>query len=56
MKAKRKTIVTMMLGGGLAGLGAAVFYLTGHENWMAEQPTGTGKSLNGLSQHLLGGL
>ncbi len=31
MKEKRNTIVTMMIAGGLAGLGAAVFYLSGIE-------------------------
>ena len=34
MKEKRNTIVTMMIAGGLAGLGAAVFYLSGIETWM----------------------
>lgn len=34
MKEKRNIIVTMMIAGGLAGLGAAAFYLSGIETWM----------------------
>ena len=34
MKEKRNIIVTMMIAGGLAGLGAAAFYLSGIETWI----------------------
>ena len=35
VKEKRNTIVTMMIAGGLSGLGDAVFYPSGIETWMA---------------------
>ena len=46
MKEKRNTIVTMMIAGGLAGLGAAVFYLSGIETWMVQQTTVPGMGFN----------
>ena len=56
MKEKRNTIVTMMIAGGLAGLGAAVFYLSGIENWMVQQTTVPGMGFNGIAAAFLGGL
>ena len=37
MNEKRNIILTMMIAGGLAGLGAGIFYLTGIEQWMVQQ-------------------
>ena len=56
MKEKRNTIVTMMIAGGLAGLGAAVFYLSGIETWMVQQTTVPGMGFNGIAAAFLGGL
>ena len=53
---KRNTIVTMMIAGGLAGLGAAVFYLSGIETWMVQQTTVPGMGFNGIAAAFLGGL
>ena len=33
MKEKRNIILTMVIAGALAGMGAALFYLTGFEQW-----------------------
>lgn len=55
MKEKRNTIVTMMIAGGLAGLGAAVFYLSGIETWMVQQTTVPGMGFNGIAAAFLGG-
>ena len=49
MKEKRNTIVTMMIAGGLSGLGAAVFYLSGIETWMVQQTTVPGMGFNGIA-------
>ena len=56
MKEKRNTIVTMMIAGGLSGLGAAVFYLSGIEAWMVQQTTVPGMGFNGIAAAFLGGL
>ena len=56
MKEKRNTIVTMMIAGGLSGLGAAVFYLSGIETWMVQQTTVPGMGFNGIAAAFLGGL
>ena len=56
MKEKRNTIVTMMIAGGLSGLGAAVFYLSGIETWMVQQTTVPGMGFNGIAAAFLGGI
>lgn len=56
MKEKRNIIVTMMIAGGLAGLGAAAFYLSGIETWMVQQTTVPGMGFNGIAAAFLGGL
>ena len=56
MKEKRNTIVTMMIAGGLSGLGATVFYLSGIETWMVQQTTVPGMGFNGIAAAFLGGL
>ena len=56
MKEKRNITVTMMIAGGLAGLGAAAFYLSGIETWMVQQTTVPGMGFNGIAAAFLGGL
>ena len=45
-----------MIAGGLSGLGAAVFYLSGIETWMVQQTTVPGMGFNGIAAAFLGGL
>ncbi|MBP5385333.1 MAG: ABC transporter permease [Lachnospiraceae bacterium] len=56
MKEKRNTILTLIIGGALAGLGAAMFYLTGYEQWMCTQSSVPGMGFNGIAAAFLGGL
>lgn len=56
MKEKRNTILTMMIAGGLAGFGAAIFYLSGIETWMVQQTSVPGMGFNGIAAAFLGGL
>lgn len=56
VKEKRNTIVTMMIAGGLSGLGDAVFYPSGIETWMVQQTTVPGMGFNGIAAAFLGGL
>ena len=45
-----------IIGGGLAGLGAALFYLTGFEQWSCGQSSVPGMGFNGIAAAFLGGL
>lgn len=56
MKEKRNIILTMMIAGGLAGMGAGVFYLSGIELWMVQQTTVPAMGFNGIAAAFLGGL
>lgn len=56
MREKRNIIFTMMISGGLAGLGAAVFYLSGIEQWMVQQTSVPGMGFQGIAAAFLGGL
>lgn len=56
MKEKRNIILTMMIAGGLAGLGASVFYLSGIEQWMVQQTSVPLMGFNGIAAAFLGGL
>lgn len=56
MKEKKNTIVTMMIAGGLAGMGAAIFYLSGIEQWMVQQTSVPAMGFNGIAAAFLGGL
>lgn len=56
MKEKRNLIVTMMISGGLAGLGAGIFYLCGIEQWMVQQTSVPAMGFNGIAAAFLGGL
>lgn len=56
MREKRNIILTMMIAGGLAGLGAGIFYLTGIEQWMVQQTAVPAMGFNGIAAAFLGGL
>ncbi len=56
MKEKRNTILTLAIGGGLAGLGATFLYLSGFEQWMCTQSSVPGMGFNGIAATFLGGL
>lgn len=55
MREKRNIILTMMISGGLAGLGAAIFYLSGIEQWMVQQTSIPTMGFNGIAAAFLGG-
>lgn len=56
MKEKRNTILTMVISGGLAGMGAAFYYLSGMEQWMTTQTSVPAMGFNGIAAAFLGGL
>lgn len=56
MAEKRNTIVTLMIGGALAGLGASMFYLTGYEQWSVTASSVPAMGFNGIAAAFLGGL
>lgn len=56
MHEKTNIILTMMIAGGLAGLGAGIFYLSGIEQWMVQQTSVPAMGFNGIAAAFLGGL
>ncbi|MCR5501472.1 MAG: ABC transporter permease [Lachnospiraceae bacterium] len=56
MKEKRNVIVSLFIGGALAGTGAAFLYLTGYEQWSVTQSSVPGMGFNGIAATFLGGL
>ncbi len=56
MKEKRNIILTMVIAGGLAGMGAGFFYLSGLEQWMCTQTSVPAMGFNGIAAAFLGGL
>lgn len=56
MNEKRNIILTMMISGALAGLGAALLFLTGFEQWQCSQSSVPGMGFNGIAAAFLGGL
>ena len=56
MKEEGNTILTLIISGALAGLGAAMFYLTGYEQWQCTQSSVPGMGFNGIAAAFLGGL
>ena len=56
MKEKYNIILTMVIAGALAGLGAACYYLTGMEQWAVTQTSIPGMGFNGIAAAFLGGL
>ena len=56
MKENRNIILTMAIAGALAGMGAALLFLTGFEQWMCTQSSVPGMGFNGIAAAFLGGL
>ena len=56
MKEKNNIILTMAIAGGLAGMGAALFFLTGFEQWQCTQSSVPAMGFNGIAAAFLGGL
>ena len=56
MKENRNIILTMAIAGGLAGMGAALLYLSGYEQWSTSQASVPGMGFNGIAAAFLGGL
>ena len=56
MREKKNTILTMAIAGGLAGMGAALLFLTGFEQWQCTQSSVPGMGFNGIAAAFLGGL
>ncbi len=56
MKEKKNVLLTLFIGGALAGLGAAFLFLTGYEQWSVTQSSVPGMGFNGIAATFLGGL
>ncbi|MCD7792227.1 MAG: ABC transporter permease [Oscillospiraceae bacterium] len=56
MKERRNVILTMFIAGALSGMGAAMFYLTGYEQWQTTQASVPAMGFNGIAAAFLGGL
>ncbi len=56
MREKRNIILTMAIAGGLAGMGAGLFFLTGFEQWQCTQSSVPAMGFNGIAAAFLGGL
>jgi len=56
MAEKRNTIVTLAISGALAGMGAAMLYLTGFEQWQCSTSSVPGMGFSGIAAAFLGGL
>ena len=56
MAEKRNIIITLTLAGAMAGLGAALFYLTDYEQWLCTASSVPGMGFNGIAATFLGGL
>ena len=56
MKEKSNIILTMAIAGALAGLGAAMLYLTNFEQWSVTQSSVPAMGFNGIAAAFLGGL
>ncbi len=56
MKEKKNLVLTMAISGGLAGMGAALLFLTGFEQWSCTQSAVPATGFNGISAAFLGGL
>lgn len=56
MKEKKNIIVTLAIGGALAGIGAAFLFLSGYQKWSTTQTSVPGMGFNGIAATFLGGL
>ena len=56
MKEKKNIIITLAIGGALAGIGASFLFLTGYQEWSTTQTSVPGMGFNGIAATFLGGL
>ncbi len=56
MKEKQNIIVTLAIGGALAGIGASFLFLTGYQEWSTTQTSVPSMGFNGIAATFLGGL
>ena len=56
MRENRNIILSLVISGGLAGLGAAMLYLTGYMRWECTQSSVPSMGFNGIAAAFLGGL
>ena len=56
MKENSNIILTLVIAGGLAGLGASMLYQTGYMRWECTQSSVPGMGFNGIAAAFLGGL
>lgn len=56
MAEKRNIILSLVISGALAGLGAAMLYLTGYEQWQCSTTSVPGMGFSGIAAAFLGGL
>ena len=56
MAEKRNVILSLMISGALAGMGAAMLYLTGYEQWQCSTSSVPAMGFNGIAAAFLGGL
>ena len=56
MAEKRNIILTLAIGGALAGLGASLLYQTGYEQWQCTSSSVPAMGFNGIAAAFLGGL
>ena len=56
MAERRNLILTLAIGGALAGLGAAMLYRSGYEPWQCSQSSVPAMGFNGIAAAFLGGL
>ena len=56
MSEKKNIVLTLVIGGALAGAGAAFLYLSGFEQWSVTQSSVPSMGFNGIAATFLGGL
>ena len=56
MKEKKNIVMTLIIGGCMAGAGAAFLYLSGYEQWSVTQSAVPAMGFNGIAATFLGGL
>ena len=56
MAEKRNIILTLVISGAIAGMGAAMLYLTGYEQWQCSTSSVPAMGFNGIAAAFLGGL
>lgn len=56
MREKYNIILTMAISGGLAGIGAAMYFLTDYQQWSVTQSAVPAMGFNGIAAAFLGGL